>query len=864
MNDPEGFIMEDTFLPLRLSAFPAEVPLLANIEYDFGGLKSFPNRHGVTSADLSDLDHRPVENSASLLQSWLFFGLLADLTGTLVDRQSVLHLKIHQNRSDPEILDHPATLQHPKLGFWIASSSEESDSRTVSRNLRRVVRVGIENVKRIDRLDVASRHPMPLVLLSIKILLCDLAAMRVRRQAIYPLPWDEQLDKSGLVPFPSDFSSLSSSAQSLQAMMIAKGWCPSQTERAGSTYDYSMMHYLSTIDRKNSEKTSHELCSLKLCKAYNSEPDNYVTAHTVLGCQCNFIAAPTQQLDEIIRSGGVPLVSLAETSHSKLAIRVHKSNAKSCYTAISHVWSGGLGNIQANALPLCQLRYLDNCLSKLPNDGERGFNYKKNPYIRDPTGKVWISSLGLDNLEHPKNRRSKLFWIDTLCIPVDPKSSDLRMKAINKMDAVYAHAREVLVLDSEVQSFSISATHPCELLVRIAYSSWMGRSWTLQEGAIGQATYFQCADGALTLERPRSYSVQQSPLSLMKLGFRGARSTVKYRCTKINYSESVISHNVGHARVENFLLKTILNSLRRGRKGSTMADMNMIGLVPEDVQLDSFVSVWNELIRRTTTKAEDMFAIFANLLDFNAGQIIKLPPDERMKVILWSSSVIPLSLLFNTGPRYKDSQSHRDRWVPTVPKGSELTKSPSMRFAKDGHSFYLTATGDEDQPIAMIARFDSLPRYCYLQDAQSGKVYFVRSVRSVEDTTVTIPHQAMCIIMEPLPSMERAKTEKHSLTVGVKKRRACLFVTSEKSSSTSTPEGQERLSIQPSQARKSETTVLSTVYDCPVRIWEVDNVNCIPQFEMVMLESRDSMVECPILECTTLKPDYDLYLETGI
>lgn len=355
----------------------------------------------------------------------------------------------------------------------------------------------------------------------------------------------------------------------------------------------------------------------------------------------------------------------------------------------------------------------------------------------------------------------------------------------------------------------------------------------MQEGAISQATYFQCADGAVTLERPRSYLVQQSPLSLMKLGFRGVRSIVKYRGIKINYSESAISHNVGHARVENFLLKTILNSLR---KGTTMANMNKVGLVPEDVQLDTFVIVWNELIRRTTTKAEDMFAIFANLLDLNAGQIIKLPPDERMKVILWSSSAIPLSLLFNTGPRYKNSQSHRDRRVPTVPKGSELTKRPSMKSAKDGHSFSLAVTGDEDQPIAMIAQVDSLPRYCYLQDAPSGKVYFVTSVRSAEDTTGTIPHQAIYIIMEPLPSMERANTEKHSRTVGSKNRGACLFVTAEKSSSTSILESQERLSMQPSQARKSETTVLSTVYDCPVRIWEVDNANCVPESEMGILE----------------------------
>ena len=177
-------------------------------------------------------------------------------------------------------------------------------------------------------------------------------------------------------------------------------------------------------------------------------------------------------------------------------------------------------------MPLCQLEYLDQCVSKMPSNGERGLNYRKTPYSKDLTGKVWISPFGLDKLVSSKSRNPKLFWIDTLCIPVNPESSNLRMKAINKMDAVYAHARGVLVLDSEIQRLSIKETHASELLGRLAYSSWMGRSWTLQEGAIGRATYFQCADGAMTLERPILDILQQSLLSMAYLGFREVRSFV--------------------------------------------------------------------------------------------------------------------------------------------------------------------------------------------------------------------------------------------------------------------------------------------------------------------------------------------------
>lgn len=78
----------------------------------------------------------------------------------------------------------------------------------------------------------------------------------------------------------------------------------------------------------------------------------------------------------------------------------------------------------------------------------------------------------------------------------------------------------------------------------------------------------------------------------------------------------------------------------------------------------------------------------------------------------------PFSLLYNTGPRFKDGGSHRDRWVPTVLKGSRLTKSPSMKFADGGRSLCLTAREAETHPLAVIAEVDSLPLYCYLLDRE--------------------------------------------------------------------------------------------------------------------------------------------------
>ena len=154
--------------------------------------------------------------------------------------------------------------------------------------------------------------------------------MQVRLSGLYSLPWDGGLKEPRLVPYHTSFSSLGSSSRKiLDGLMKDKGWCPSQIRRVGSKCDYSMMHYLSNIDRRSSEKITHDTCSSRQCKAYNSEPDSYVTSHTTGGCQCSFIAAPTEQVNEIIRSGRVPLISLQNALHGKIEIRVHASKANS-------------------------------------------------------------------------------------------------------------------------------------------------------------------------------------------------------------------------------------------------------------------------------------------------------------------------------------------------------------------------------------------------------------------------------------------------------------------------------------------------------------------------------------------------------
>ena len=105
--------------------------------------------------------------------------------------------------------------------------------------------------------------------------------------------------------------------------------------------------------------------------------------------------------------------------------------------------------------------------------------------------------------------------MDMLCIPTDDQ--DLRMRAINKMDAVYAHAIEVLVINSRIMRINIKTTPTSEVLTRLAWSLWRGRCWTVLEGAMAKRCYFQCADGALSLRYTGNSLLFDPPLKAFLL-----------------------------------------------------------------------------------------------------------------------------------------------------------------------------------------------------------------------------------------------------------------------------------------------------------------------------------------------------------
>src|SRR5438034_8996554 len=78
--------MDHLILPAEPAYVPIKVPCLCTEMYDRKGFSSYPERCGFTRACLREghfTEHSPAK-TAAFLQSWLYFGLLAEFLGAEV------------------------------------------------------------------------------------------------------------------------------------------------------------------------------------------------------------------------------------------------------------------------------------------------------------------------------------------------------------------------------------------------------------------------------------------------------------------------------------------------------------------------------------------------------------------------------------------------------------------------------------------------------------------------------------------------------------------------------------------------------------------------------------------------------------
>lgn len=290
-----------------------------------------------------------------------------------------------------------------------------------------------------------------------------------------------------------------------------------------------------------------------------------------------------------------------------------------------------------------------------------------------------------------------VLWMDALCVPKDKTT---RKRAIGLMGKTYADASAVLVLDAGVRSCSMQA--PLEVkLLRIVASSWMQRLWTLQEAVLAEKLFFEFSDGIIEI------------LELLP-NLAGLTDVVKYS------------------------LATEINRLLKRRELPRYVQSGRPGF--------GFGDVARALSWRTTSRLEDETLAVASLLNVDAGELVELPQEERMRMLLLRLRHLPSNIIFVSGDKLANSGF---RWAPeTLMIRGGLQLDVSDRDAEctpDG----LQAT----YPCIIFETLITIKQRAtwYLRDTEHNRSFTLMDPPSSADGTVSDEYTCNAVIFRSLP-----------------------------------------------------------------------------------------------------------------
>jgi hypothetical protein len=124
----------------------------------------------------------------------------------------------------------------------------------------------------------------------------------------------------------------------LKSMMLNNGWCPSDVRRVIGDVTIDGQYYFALKGYPH-EKDRHRGCHEFGCIASTIKEETYVMKHTEEGCKCIGDMA-TKEIVQVIRDGGVPVVSWKKTAggNGNVGFTVENASATNIpYVAISHV-----------------------------------------------------------------------------------------------------------------------------------------------------------------------------------------------------------------------------------------------------------------------------------------------------------------------------------------------------------------------------------------------------------------------------------------------------------------------------------------------------------------------------------------------
>ena len=488
------------------------VPYVCQKEYDGGPFMTYPSRTGnlpdprivglfpghfpySQQMQLASLPKRELE---SFYQTWLFFGLIHEILGSLYVPKDFIYTCEDRD-------DYTTAVSTSKLIIaledWIARIQADTENPPVT----------YEHVARcLCMLHAALNVPTvrsnfdPAIKLSLASLGQTLVYAakkafnvedRVQNNKC-PLAWGLLID--------DDY---------WKGRFLAHGWCVTEVKLIlDTTLSLQTRHFLACIDKTDTEQ-NHQGCDTQHCMVYQNDLGAYQTQHVSKGCNCKEIPIDPRTLHNILRTNALPLIRVRRgQTLGDLSVDILASQPKCRYVALSHVWADGLGNPYANALPRCQLSYIGRIIKDLDIAAH-------SRDIRDHSVKgkdVEIQE------EEGDEDEELLLWCDTLCCPVQPEEA--KSLALEHMYQTYRDATHVLVLDASLRRPNVESLDIDEVSMRIFNSPWMRRLWTLQEGALPAMTHrlwFQLTDRAVNLRELRTNARDKYFSSLGRGGLAG-------------------------------------------------------------------------------------------------------------------------------------------------------------------------------------------------------------------------------------------------------------------------------------------------------------------------------------------------------
>lgn len=411
----------------------------------------YPERKGwsivpgekITRLDGSAATHAEI---TAFIQEWLFFGVLADaleIAGLTVNfSHFVRQVTVDESQCPGFVVTTIALRLY--IDKWEELEQRADDSRRWERQTLLVPVLALVEKFFRDHLD----YSQSLILLDLDLLLSILILAETLKNAgmyIWRLP---------ARTYPLRAVGFYRRHNPLKDRLLEVGRCISETVMLHDLLDNTGLYIAASIPWPKSRlQKSHDCCTTVECVAYQVEEAEYKTAH-VEDCPdpdaCPFLSVDTSKLISILHEDKIPIIKIGGQIPDDINLDVTSGKQ---YIAFSHVWAQGLGNINDNALPRCQIFRLYHFMSEL-----------------------W-------KLEDHKWNGLPHIWIDTLCIPHRHSPKKYRKTAIHKLSETFSGAIKVLALDAELCQTSVDCFR-AELATRVLCSAWMRRLWTLQEAVM--------------------------------------------------------------------------------------------------------------------------------------------------------------------------------------------------------------------------------------------------------------------------------------------------------------------------------------------------------------------------------------------